>query len=192
MPGLPSKVEKLWKNRAKPTGVPSRQANTTSAYGRGPKSEAARSAVVADISCSRRSYTASSRMNSSTSGSSCAAAGRMVTVSAIASTGALQPLRDAADAREQRREQLAVLAAAGAPALQQVHLHEVHGIDVGVAQADGALHGRIVVVRDIEVGARQHGLEVIEEIAEEEPGGERFAHACQAELLHYGREPAAG
>ena len=50
-----------------------------------------------------------------------------------------RPCGDAADAGQQRLEQVAVLAAAGAPALQQVHLHEVHRVDVGVAQADGAL-----------------------------------------------------
>src|SRR6516162_7929937 len=144
MPGLPTKVEKVWKKSAKPTGVPSRQANTTSAYGRGPQSAAARSAVVASTSCSRRSYAASSRMNSSTSGSSSAAAGRMVRPSGM-SAGALQALGDAADAREQRREQLVILAATGPPALQQVDLHEVHRIDVGVAQTDGALHGRIEI-----------------------------------------------
>src|SRR6516162_6404534 len=95
-------------------------------------------------------------MNSSTSGISPGSAGRMVMASGMGSTGALQSLGDAADAREQRREQLAVLAAARAPALQQVHLHEIHGIEVGVAQADGALHGRIEVEQLAAVADGEH------------------------------------
>lgn len=45
----------------------------------------------------------------------------------------LQPPRDPTDARLQRLEQLAALAPTLAPARQQIHLHEVHGIHVGVA-----------------------------------------------------------
>src|ERR1700740_1231685 len=80
-------------------------------------------------------------MNSSTSGASSAAAGRMMPGPAM-SSGALQALGNAADAREQRREQFPILASAGAPALQQIHLHEVHGIEIRVTQTDRALHGR--------------------------------------------------
>src|SRR5262249_46881386 len=75
---------------------------------------------------------------------------------AARSARALQPLGDATDAREQRREQLAVLTAARAPALQQVHLHEVHGIEVGVAQPDRALHGRIEVEQRAAVADGEH------------------------------------
>ena len=51
----------------------------------------------------------------------------------------LQALRYPTDAGEQRIEQIAILALAGAPALQQVHLHQVHRIDVGIAQLDRPL-----------------------------------------------------
>src|SRR6185312_17414417 len=56
---------------------------------------------------------------------------------AHSSGDALQSLRNAAGAREQRIEEITVGAAAGTPALEQVHLHEVHRIDVGAAQPDG-------------------------------------------------------
>src|SRR5689334_15309831 len=101
-------------------------------------------------------------MNSSTSGSSSAAAGRMLRVSGMEcaarapSSGALQTLSDTANTREQRGEQLSILAAAGAPALQEVHLHEVHRVDVRIAQADGALHGRIEIEQLTAVTYREH------------------------------------
>src|SRR5262252_5124359 len=147
----------------------------------------------------------------------------------VISPGALQTLGYAADAREQRREEIAILASAGAPALQQVHLHEIHRVEVRVAQADGALHGRIeieqltratdlqhlaagslvlraqlggkwaqllgrervVVPCDLQVGPRQHGLDVIEEVAEEEPRSTRLTHPLHAELRDDGRKPRA-
>src|SRR5512146_2562217 len=102
-------------------------------------------------------------MNCSTRGTSSRVAGRMVMESVIyascrpracpvhtgprplLSSDALQSLRDAAGAREQRLEKIAIAAAAGAPALEQVHLHEIHRIDVGIAQPDGALQRRIAV-----------------------------------------------
>ena len=98
----------------------------------------------------------------------------------------------------------------GAPALQQVDLHEVHRVDVGIAQLDRALQRRIgieqlaavldgehllarqprtrradvaaeaaqrlgrervVVLRDLQIGARQHRLDVVDEVAQEEPAG---------------------
>src|SRR5579883_2680911 len=90
-------------------------------------------------------------MNSRTRGTSSRFAGRIVIVSlmwlscARLSCDALQPLRNPARAREQRLEEIAVAAAAGTPALQQVYLHEVHRIDVGIAQADGSLQRRLAV-----------------------------------------------
>ena len=109
---------------------------------------------VATTSCSRRSYTASSRMKASTSGISCSAAGRMVTVSGmvaveVAGSGCAFSRCSAGPGRCRRRSPAAPRtgrgpgAPLGAPALQQVHLHEVHRIDVGVAQLDRALQCRI-------------------------------------------------
>ena len=45
------------------------------------------------------------------------------------------PLMVARNAREQRL----ILAVSGAPALEQIHLHEMHGVDIGIAQRDRAL-----------------------------------------------------
>src|SRR4029077_15962241 len=59
------------------------------------------------------------------------------------SSGALQPLGDAGDTRQQRLEQVAVRASPGAPALQQIHLHQADGIEGGTAQLDRALPRRI-------------------------------------------------
>src|SRR5262245_11683688 len=73
-----------------------------------------------------------------------------------ASSGALQTLGNPANTREQRGEQLSILAAAGAPALQQVHLHEIHRVDVRIAQADGALHGRVEIEQLTAVAYREH------------------------------------
>ena len=42
---------------------------------------------------------------------------------------------------------------------------------------------RFVVARDLQVGARQHGLDIVDEVPEEEPAGVGFAHACQPERL---------
>src|ERR1700691_6348161 len=61
------------------------------------------------------------------------------------SAGGLQSLRDAAYGDPQRAEQGLILAPRRTPALEQVHLHEVHGIDIGIAQVDGPLQGRIAV-----------------------------------------------
>ena len=47
------------------------------------------------------------------------------------SAGRLEPVGDAGDAGQQRLEQGRVAASAGAPSPQQVHLHVVHGIEVG-------------------------------------------------------------
>src|SRR3979490_2085369 len=123
------------------------------------------------------------------------------------SSRALQALGDACDTRQQRLEQVAVRASPGAPALQQIHLHQVDGIEVGVAELDRALQRRIgieqrpavldgenllaralelaadlareaaqprrpqlvVAVRDVRIRSRQHGLDVIEEVAQEKP-----------------------
>src|SRR6185312_4163227 len=108
-------------------------------------------------------------MNSSTRGTSSGVAGRIVIVSLMLapcemratcdsgtwmwpaaaggtqSSDALQPLGDAARAGEERLEEVAVAAPAGAPALQQVHLHQIHRIDVGIAQPDGTLQRRLAV-----------------------------------------------
>src|SRR5438105_2441580 len=55
----------------------------------------------------------------------------------------LQALRDPTDACQQRLEEVAVLAPCGAPALEQIHLHEIHGIDIRVAQLQRPLQGGI-------------------------------------------------
>src|SRR4029077_11291984 len=207
MPGLPRKVEKLWKKSAKPTGVPSRHANTTSAAGRGPKSAVPTSASLATTSCSRCSYTASSRMKARMRGKSLRVAGRIVISPDTVSARGLHALGDGPDARQQRVEELAVGASPGAPALEQVDLHQVHRINVGVAQRNRALHGRvgieqraavldgehllagalelsadlareapqrlrhqrIVAARDLEIRPCQHGLDIVDEAAQEEP-----------------------
>src|ERR1700716_3148562 len=59
------------------------------------------------------------------------------------SSPAWQALGDACDTHQQRLEQVAVRASPGAPALQQIHLHQVDGIEVGIAQLDRALQRRI-------------------------------------------------
>src|SRR3977135_530254 len=93
-------------------------------------------------------------MKASTVETSCSAAGRMVTMSVLigcrGSPGwilprALQSLGDAGDACEECLEQIAIPAVARAPALQQVHLHQVHGIDVGIAQLYRSLQRRVRV-----------------------------------------------
>src|ERR1700722_5551385 len=80
-------------------------------------------------------------------GTSCSVAGRMGMGSVISrlSTRTLQSLRDTRDARQQRFKQVAVTAVRVAPALQQVDLHQVHRVDVGVAELDRALQGRVRV-----------------------------------------------
>src|SRR5262245_39879491 len=60
-------------------------------------------------------------------------------------SGALQSLADAAHRREQRREHFPILPSARTPASQQIDLHEVHRIDVRIAQHDRTLHGRLSV-----------------------------------------------
>src|SRR5581483_8838069 len=135
----------------------------------------------------------------------------------VRSTGALQPLRDAGNAGEQSLEEVPVAATGLAPAMQQIDLHEVHGVDIRVAQLDGALQGRVgiqqgarvldredmlprdlefganlpeevsqrlrsedlVILSDIQIGARQHRLDVIEQIPQEEPICVGFTQAGQ-------------
>src|ERR1700734_2389518 len=100
-------------------------------------------------------------MNSNTRGTSSRLAGRMVMVSLIwlsSSSDALQPLRNAARAGQQRLEEITVAAAAGAPALQQVHLHEVHRIDIRVAQPDGALQRGLAIEEARGAFQPQHAL----------------------------------
>src|SRR5918999_528368 len=70
MPGRPRNVEKLWKNSAKAAGCPSHSPINTSAAARSPKCESRRVSSVADTSCERRSYSASSFMSERMSGTS--------------------------------------------------------------------------------------------------------------------------
>src|SRR5215207_6179407 len=60
MLGLPRKVEKLWKNRAKPAASAPLSAIKTSATGLSPKSHSCNESSVATTSWDRRSYSASS------------------------------------------------------------------------------------------------------------------------------------
>ena len=69
MPPRPRKVEKFPKNSAKPTSFPSSTAKSTSAA-RFSKSQSCSSSSVATTSSDMCSYSASSRMNSSITGSS--------------------------------------------------------------------------------------------------------------------------
>src|SRR5215813_4924053 len=63
MPGRPKKVEKLCRNKAKPTTATPSSAINTSALGVGPKRWSRSSASVNVTSCESRSYSASSRIN---------------------------------------------------------------------------------------------------------------------------------
>jgi hypothetical protein len=54
-------------------------------------------------------------------------------------------LSDAADRGPQCSEQRFIAPARRTPALQQIHLHEMHGIDIGIAQHDGPLQRRVIV-----------------------------------------------
>src|SRR5438445_12883464 len=80
MPGRPRKVEKLWKNSAKPTAWPSSSASRTSAYCRSPNSAVASRSSVITTSCSSFSKRASPRISSAMTGTSVRVAGRMLTV----------------------------------------------------------------------------------------------------------------
>jgi len=57
----------------------------------------------------------------------------------------LQTLRNTVDAREQGLEQFTIGASACTPATQQIDLHEVHGIDIGVSECQRALLGAFAV-----------------------------------------------
>src|SRR3990170_2258758 len=87
MPGLPRKVEKLWKKSAKPAGSPPSSAITTSATGRSPKRCSRRASSVATTSCERRSYSASSFMKERIRGTSSSEAARMRTSPTPAAEG---------------------------------------------------------------------------------------------------------
>src|SRR5689334_22631597 len=76
----------------------------------------------------------------------------------LPSTGTLQTLRDPTDAGEQRFEQVPVLPLALTPALQQIDLHQVHRVDIRVAQLDRPLLCGIAVEERAAVFDRQHLL----------------------------------
>src|SRR5215207_4463304 len=76
MLGLPRKVEKLWKNRAKPAASALRSAIKTSATGFSPKSHSCNESSVATTSWDRRSYSASSPIKVKIRGTSSADASR--------------------------------------------------------------------------------------------------------------------
>ena len=59
--------------------------------------------------------------------------------------GGLQALGDAVDAGQHSLKQVFIFASAGTPTPQQVHLHQVHRINVGIAQGNGPLQGPVTV-----------------------------------------------
>ena len=68
----------------------------------------------------------------------------------------MQTLRDTTDAREQGFEEIAILSIGRAPTLQQVDLHQVHRVDVGIAQLDRTLQRRIRVEQGLAAFDREH------------------------------------
>src|SRR4051794_25624739 len=78
MPGRPRKVEKLWKNSAKPTASPaSDSAMSTSAYGREPNRCVCSTARSSTTSWARCSYAASAPISSTIVSRSLGTAGRI-------------------------------------------------------------------------------------------------------------------
>src|SRR5690606_20366373 len=83
-PRRPRKVEKLWKNSAKPAGSLCHSAITTSAYGRSLKRLSSSWASVATTSWASFSYSASSRMSARIRGRSSRVAGRRLIMCLLA------------------------------------------------------------------------------------------------------------
>ena len=88
----------------------------------------------------------------------------------------LQSRRDAADAGQQGLQQVLVLARGRAPPPQQIHLHQVHGVHIGIAQLDGPLLGAVAANADAYLTADLRHHPASEHIADGGPALLDAAH----------------